>query len=67
MCIVVIFFFLLFYLSLSLLLVVSDYIDYATFMAARTYKSAFDSPETQEQNAQAVFDSYIEPRAGRSS
>lgn len=57
-CIVVIFFFLLFYLSMSLLLVVSDYIDYATFMAARTYRSAYNSEDTQEQNAQQVFDAY---------
>lgn len=57
---VVIFFFLLFFLSLSFVLVISDYIDYATFMAARTYKSSFGSPETQLEMAQRVFDTYTE-------
>lgn len=51
-------FFLLFFLSLSILLVVSDYIEYATFMAARTYKSMSISKETQQQRAQNVFDAY---------
>ena len=37
--VVVVFFFLLFYLSFSITLIASEYVDYATFMAARTYKS----------------------------
>ena len=55
---VVVFFFLLFYLSLCILLVTSEYMDYATFMAARTYKSAYGSEQSQEANARTVFDSY---------
>lgn len=58
---VVIFFFLLFYMSLSFALVASEYVDYATFMAARTYKSASFSKETQEQLARDVFQQYLNP------
>ena len=63
-CIVVIFFFLLFYLSMCILLVTSEYMDYATFMAARTYKSAYGSQETQEANSKIVFDSYTDKISG---
>jgi len=57
---VVVFFFLLFYLSLCILLVTSEYMDYATFMAARTYKSAYGSEESQQTNARTVFDTYTQ-------
>jgi len=57
--VVVIFFFLFFFLSLAITLVISDYIEYATFMAARTYKSGYSSQAVQERNAQAVFNSYV--------
>lgn len=57
-CVVVIFFFLLFYLSMCILMVTSEYMDYATFMAARTYKSAYGSEASQEANARIVFDAY---------
>jgi hypothetical protein len=56
---VVLFFFLLFLMSTAFLLVISDYIDYATFMAARTLKSGFSRAETQQENARLVFDQYI--------
>lgn len=61
---VVVFFFLLFMLSLSIALVVSDYIEYATFMAARTYKAGASSPEKQFEHAQIVFDAYVEKIQG---
>ncbi len=61
---VVLFFFLLFFLSLSILLVVSDYIEYATFMAARTYKSGASRQAIQQRNAQIVFNAYFEKIQG---
>ncbi|MBY0370290.1 hypothetical protein K2X33_06355 [bacterium] len=67
---VVLFFFLLFFLSISILLVVSDYVEYATFMAARTYKSGNSREAIQQRNAKLVFDSYfekIQPVARRSN
>lgn len=57
--IIAVFFFLLFYLSLSMLFVVSDYIEYATFMAARTYKSGFSNRDYQEKYARQVFNTYV--------
>lgn len=62
--VVVILFFLLFFLSLSITLVVSNYIDYATFMAARTYKAGYDVRDTQIQNAREVFFGYANKVAG---
>ncbi len=56
---VVLFFFLLFFLSVSILLVVSDYVEYATFMAARTYKAGASSEAKQREKAQLVFDTYF--------
>ena len=53
--VLVVFFFLFFFLSISILIVTSEYIDYATFMAARTYKSGFGTREVQESNARKVF------------
>lgn len=53
--VIVVFFFLFFFLSISILIVTSEYIDYATFMAARTYKSGFGTREVQESNARKVF------------
>ena len=58
--VVVIFFFLFFLLSLSMAMVVSDYVEYATFMAARTYKSGYSSEERQRIFAQRVFTAYTE-------
>jgi hypothetical protein len=63
-CILVIFFFLLFYLSMCILLVTSEYMDYATFMAARTYKSGYGSEASQEANARIVFDAYTQKIQG---
>jgi hypothetical protein len=57
--VVVLLFFLLFFLSLAIMFVVSDYIEYATFMSARTYKSMFSSRAVQERNAKLVFDTYV--------
>jgi hypothetical protein len=45
-------------MSISILFVVSDYLEYATFMSARTYKSMFSSPAIQQRNAETVFNSY---------
>jgi len=56
--VVVLLFFLLFFLSLAVMFVVSDYLEYATFMSARTYKSMFSSREVQQRNARTVFDTY---------
>lgn len=58
LCSLVIFFFLLFYLSLCVLLISSEYMDYATFMAARTLKASYDKPDTQDSNARTVFSQY---------
>lgn len=63
-CMVVIFFFLLFYLSMCILMVTSEYMDYVTFMVARTYKSAYGSEQSQESNARVVFDTYTEKVQG---
>ena len=54
----VIFFFLLLFLSFSLMLVVSEYMDYATFMAARTYKAGAGDRTNQQANAETVFNQY---------
>lgn len=53
--VLVVFFFLFFFLSISILIVTSEYIDYATFMAARTYKAGFGTKEVQQSNARKVF------------
>lgn len=58
---VIVFFFLLFFLSLAFTLVLSQYMDYATFMAARTYKAAHSSPENQREKARSVFNAYVQP------
>lgn len=60
----VVFFFLLFFLSLSFVLVLSQYMDYATFMAARTYKAAHGDFGSQITKAQEVFDAYVSPVKG---
>jgi len=62
--VVVLFFFLFFLLSLSIVIVVSEYIEYATFMAARTYKAGFSNESRQEANAKLVFDKYFEKVQG---
>ncbi len=59
--VVVVFFFLLFYLSFSITLIASEYVDYATFMAARTYKSGNIDRDSQEEAARRVFNQYIAP------
>ncbi|MBM4316088.1 MAG: hypothetical protein FJ116_01245 [Deltaproteobacteria bacterium] len=59
--VVVVFFFLLFYLSFSITLVASEYVDYATFMAARTYKSGNIDRDSQEEAARRVFTQYLSP------
>lgn len=51
-------------MSISILLVVSDYLEYATFMAARTYKAGASRPEIQQRNAELVFNSYFEKIQG---
>ena len=59
--IVVVFFFLFFYLSLAIVLTVSEYMDYATFMAARTYKSGYGTEAYQERAARdVVFKKYTD-------
>jgi Flp pilus assembly protein TadG len=61
---VVIFFFLFFFMSLAITLIVSDYLEYATFMAARTYKAGASSKAKQEEHAQLVFDTYFQKIQG---
>jgi hypothetical protein len=61
---IVLFFFLFFFLSVSILFVVSDYIEYATFMAARTYKSGASRQPIQQRNAEIVFKSYFDKIQG---
>jgi hypothetical protein len=61
MVVVVVFFFLLFYLSFSITLVASEYVDYATFMAARTYRSGNIDKEFQKAAAKKVFEQYMAP------
>lgn len=61
MVIVVVFFFLLFYLSFSITLVASEYVDYATFMAARTYRSGNITMQDQKDAAERVFAQYMAP------
>lgn len=59
--VIVLFFFLFFYLSLAIVLTVSEYMDYATFMAARTYKSGYSSEEFQQRYARDfVFKKYTD-------
>ena len=58
--VVVIFFFLFFMLSLSITLVVSDYIEYATFMSARTLKSMYSTDAVQDRLARQEFFKYAE-------
>lgn len=58
--VVVVFFFLFFFMSLAFALVVSEYVEYATFMAARTYKSGLSTKEIQEQRARQVFTEYTQ-------
>lgn len=62
--VIVIFFFLLFLMSLSFLIVMSEYIEYATFMAARTYKAGFSGEQRQQANAKLVFDKYFDKIQG---
>lgn len=62
--VVVILFFLFFFLSLSITLVVSNYLDYATFMAARTYKAGYEDKDDQISNAREVFFGYANKVAG---
>jgi len=57
----VVFFFLIFFLSLAIVLVLSQYMDYATFMAARTYKAAHGDRGSQVAKAQEVFEAYVSP------
>lgn len=57
--VVAVLFFLFFMLSTAMLLTISDFIEYATFMAARTYKAGFSSEARQRENARIVFDSYF--------
>lgn len=56
---VAVLFFLFFMLSTAMLLTISDYVEYATFMAARTYKAGFSGEQRQRENARIVFDSYF--------
>lgn len=57
--VVVVFFFLLFYLSLCMGMVLSEYVEYATFMAARTYKAAYTGPNNQREYADRAFRNYF--------
>ena len=56
---ITILFFVFFLLSFSMLFIFSDYVEYATFMAARTYKADAGSQTAQEGLANQVFQSYM--------
>lgn len=58
---VIVFFFLLFFLSLAFTLVLTQYMDYATFMAARTYKAGHFDIGNQREKARIVFRQYLTP------
>jgi len=62
--VVVLLFFLLFFMSASFVMVISDYVEYATFMAARTLKTGSSREEIQQRNAKLVFDTYTEKIEG---
>lgn len=62
--VVVIFFFLFLLFSLAMLFAISSYMDYATFMAARTYKTGAFKESSQFRNAQTVFNSYFDKVSG---
>ena len=51
--------FFFFYVKLSAVLVVGNYIHYATFMASRAYSSAAATKDEQTSNAEAVLNSMI--------
>jgi hypothetical protein len=57
---VVIFFFLFLLLSMGIVFVVASYLDYATFMAARTYKTGAFQQSSQERAAREVFNGYFD-------
>lgn len=57
---VVIFFFLFLLLSMAIVFVVSSYLDYATFMAARTYKTGAAQQSSQERVAREIFLAYFD-------
>lgn len=57
---VVIFFFLFLLLSMAIVFVVSSYLDYATYMAARTYKTGAAFQSSQERVAREIFLAYFD-------
>ena len=56
--VVVIFFFLFFFLSITVLIVTSEYLDYAVFMAARTYKAGSGTEAGARDRALDVLGQY---------
>jgi hypothetical protein len=57
--VIVIAFFLFLMLSLAILLVTSEYMEYAAFMAARTYRTGYSTEQSQRQRADLVARQYI--------
>lgn len=55
--IVISFFF--FYIRMSAVFAIANYIHYATFMSARTLSASTSSPDAQDSNAQAVMNSMV--------
>jgi hypothetical protein len=54
--------FVLFIYQLAMFFAVSSYIQYATFMSARTFFAASDSKQTQMENAKTVFRGMMDHR-----
>lgn len=56
--VIVIMFFLFLMLSLSILMVTSEYMEYAAFMAARTYRTGYSTASSQATRARLVAQQY---------
>ena len=54
--------FVLFYLQLTFVFAFGNYVHYATFMAARAYLAAGDSPDDQEERARQVIAETLKKR-----
>jgi len=57
--VIVIMFFLFLMLSLAILMVTSEYLEYAAFMAARTYRTGYSTAASQKQRADLVARQYV--------
>ena len=58
--VIVIMFFLFLMLSLSILMVTSEYMEYAAFMAARTYRTGYSTASSQQTRGRAIAQRYVD-------